>query len=223
MIDIIAALIFIIFIWRGYKKGFLKSAYQAGAFLISIILAYMLYPYVRSLIMASPVGNSIRSFIQTKYVMPSISGNTATDAALPGYLRSMIANGQAELADALTGFLTNLAVNAVSFISVFIAVRIIIAAAGKILDITSRLPVIRFFDRGLGVITGLFESVLVIYLVLTIVYAFAPLRENTEIQNYIGESVLVKEMYENNPIVRLILPTDYENIAFGGIKWIQQI
>ena len=53
MLDILTACFFTIFIWVGYKNGFLKSAYKVAAFIASIILAYILYPYIKDFI----VGN----------------------------------------------------------------------------------------------------------------------------------------------------------------------
>ena len=59
---------------------------------------------------------------------------------------------------------------------------------------------------------GIAESVLLIYLVLAVIYAAAPLRQNPVVYNYISESTLVKTMYEHNPVVEIVLPTDYENL-----------
>ena len=79
--------------------------------------------------------------------------------------------------------------------------------------IFSRLPVIRFFDRGLGLILGLLEAVLIIYIILALLFAVTPLRESVAADKYISESTLTKYMYENNPIVTLVSPTDYDNLT----------
>lgn len=60
---------------------------------------------------------------------------------------------------------------------------------------------------------GIIEGVIIIYLVLALVYAITPLRENENTQKYISESTLTKAMYENNPIVQLVTPTDYDNLS----------
>ena len=92
----------------GYKNGFLKSAYKVAAFIASIILAYILYPYIKDFIVGSAFGDMIRSIVQTKYVEPKIASETLTATALPEYMRSMVATGQTALNDALTSFITNL-------------------------------------------------------------------------------------------------------------------
>ena len=216
MIDILTAIIFVIFIWSGYKTGFLKSAYRVVAFAVGIALAYMLYPYVRNIIMSSAAGDTIRSIVQTKYVAPSIADNAFAADSLPGYVQSMVANGQIALSDAVSGFLSGLIINIISFLLIFIIVRFLIAIVGKLLHFVSKLPVISFFDRGLGVALGIVESVMFIYLILALVYAITPLRQNPTLNKYISESTLTKTMYENNPIVEMVKPTDYENLVKGG-------
>ena len=197
----------------GYKNGFLKSAYKVAAFIASIILAYILYPYIKDFIVGSAFGDMVRSIVQTKYVEPKIASETLTATALPEYMRSMVATGQTALNDASTSFITNLVLNLISFLSVFIITRILISIIGKVVNIVSRLPVIRFFDRAVGVVFGIIEGVIIIYLVLALVYAITPLRENENTQKYISESTLTKAMYENNPIVQLVTPTDYDNLS----------
>ncbi|MFR5439119.1 MAG: CvpA family protein, partial [Monoglobus pectinilyticus] len=167
-------------------------------------MAYILYPYIKDFIVGSAFGDMIRSIVQTKYVEPKIASETLTATALPEYMRSMVATGQTALNDALTSFITNLVLNLISFLSVFIITRILISIIGKVVNIVSRLPVIRFFDRAVGVVFGIIEGVIIIYLVLALVYAITPLRENENTQKYISESTLTKAMYENNPIVQLV-------------------
>ena len=88
MLDILTACFFTIFIWVGYKNGFLKSAYKVAAFIASIILAYILYPYIKDFIVGSAFGDMIRSIVQTKYVEPKIASETLTATALPEYMRA---------------------------------------------------------------------------------------------------------------------------------------
>ena len=189
----------------------MKSAYRAASFFISLALAYLLYPYVRDILMGSGLGSAVHAKILGNF---EDSGGEGVFSAmmLPGYLRSMAANGQIALSDAVSGFLTGMTINAAAFLAVFIAARLIIAVAGRLVRIVSRLPVISFFDRGLGAVMGIAESVLLIYLVLAVIYAAAPLRQNPVVYNYISESTLVKTMYEHNPVVEIVLPTDYENL-----------
>lgn len=213
MIDILTAAVFIICIWRGYKNGLFKSAYKVAAFILCIAVAYLAYPYVRDIISGSAFGDVIYSTIESRYVIPGLENGGLGDAALPQYMRSMVANGQLLLADALTGFISNLIINIIAFLLVFIVSGIIVSVIGKLVHIFSRLPVIRFFDRGLGLILGLLEAVLIIYIILALLFAVTPLRESVAADKYISESTLTKYMCENNPIVTLVSPTDYDNLT----------
>jgi len=213
MIDILTAAVFILFIIIGYKKGLLRSLYGIAALAASIIIAYLLYPYIKDIISGSVIGSSIRDLVRTKYVEPGVLSKSLDASDLPDYMRSMVSTGRVGLENALTGFVSNLVLNLISFLVVFLITRILISVVGQILHIISRLPLIRLFDRAGGVIFGTVEALFVLYLVFAVVYAVAPLRENPTTKAYISESTLTKTMYENNPLVKLVTPKDYDNIT----------
>lgn len=213
MIDILTAAIFVIFIFIGYKKGLLRSLYGIAALAASIIIAYLLYPYIKDIINGSQIGIGVRNLVRTKYVEPGVLSQSLDTTDLPDYMRSMVSTGRIGLENALTGFFSNLALNLISFLTVFVITRLLICIVGRILHIISRLPFIRLLDRTGGIIFGIVEALLVLYLVFAVIYAAAPLRDNPTAKAYISNSTLTKTMYENNPLVKLITPTDYDNIT----------
>lgn len=214
MIDIVLALVFGIFILLGYKTGLLRSIFRVFAFVFSLIIAYYLYSYLRDIIALGTIGDNIRDLVKTKFIQPQVTNGTLNLSALPEYMQSMVVMGQVELSDALTSFISNLVINIFSFLSVFIITRILISIIGIIVKFVSRLPVIRFFDKIGGIIFGVLESILIIYIVLALVYAITPLRENPQTQTYISESVLTKTMYENNPLVDMVKPKNYDSLTY---------
>lgn len=212
MIDILTAAVFVLFITIGYKKGLLRSLYGIAALAASIIIAYLLYPYIKNIISNGVFGDWIRSTVQTKYIEPGLSSGSLNSASLPEYMRSMVATGRIGLSSALTVFSSNLVLNLLSFIAVFIVTRILIGVLGKVLHLISKLPVIRFFDKVGGAIFGLIESLLILYLIFAVIYAVTPLRDNPATKAYISDSTLTKTMYENNPLVEMVMPRDYDNM-----------
>lgn len=210
MIDIVIALIFGIFIFLGYRTGLLRSVFRVVAFILSLIIAYYLYTYLRDIIAIGSIGDSIRQLVKTKFVDPQIASNSLNQNALPEYMQSMVVMGQVELSDAYASFISNLVINILSFLAVFIITRLLISIIGFIVKFVSRLPIIRFFDKIGGVIFGVLESVLILYIAFALIYAITPLRDNPQTQTYISESVLAKTMYENNPLVDMVMPKNYD-------------
>lgn len=213
MIDILTAAVFVLFIFIGYKKGLLRSLYGIAALAASIIIAYLMYPYIKDIINGSAIGIEVRNLVRTKYVEPGVLSQSLDTTDLPDYMRSMVSTGRTSLENALTGFFSNLVLNLISFLAVFVITRLLICIVGRILHIISRLPFIRLLDRTGGIIFGIAEALLVLYLVFAVIYAAAPLRDNPAAKAYISNSTLTKTMYENNPLVKLITPTDYDNIT----------
>lgn len=212
MIDIITAAVFVLFIVLGCKRGLLRSLYGIAALAASIIIAYLLYPYIKNLIADGLFGDWIRSMVKTKYVTPGLSANSLDVSSLPEYMKSMVDTGRIKLDSALTMFISNLVLNLLSFIAVFIATRILISILGKLLHLISKLPVIHFFDKIGGAIFGLVESLLILYLIFAVIYAVTPLRDNPATKAFISDSTLTKTMYENNPLVEMVTPRDYDNM-----------
>lgn len=212
MIDIITAAVFVLFIVLGYKRGLLRSLYGIAALAASIIIAYLLYPYIKNLIADGLFGDWIRSMVKTKYVTPGLSANSLDVSSLPEYMKSMVDTGRIKLDSALTMFISNLVLNLLSFIAVFIVTRILISILGKLLHLISKLPVIHFFDKIGGAIFGLVESLLILYLIFAVIYAVTPLRDNPATKAFISDSTLTKTMYENNPLVEMVTPRDYDNM-----------
>lgn len=212
MADILTAAVFVVFIVIGWKKGLLRSLYGIAALAASIIIAYLLYPYIKDIIAGSSFGIKICELVRTRYVEPGVLSQTLDSSDLPDYMKSMVATGRIGLENALTGFISNLVLNLISFVAVFIVTRLLICVVGRILHIISRLPVIRVFDKAGGVVFGIAESLLILYLIFAVMYAIVPLRENPAAKAYISESTLTKTMYENNPLVDMVTPRDYDNI-----------
>ncbi|MCI5892983.1 MAG: CvpA family protein [Clostridiales bacterium] len=212
MIDIITAAVFVLFIVLGCKRGLLRSLYGIAALAASIIIAYLLYPYIKNLIADGLFGDWIRSMVKTKYVTPGLSANSLDVSSLPEYMKSMVDTGRIKLDSALTMFISNLVLNLLSFIAVFIVTRILISILGKLLHLISKLPVIHFFDKIGGAIFGLVESLLILYLIFAVIYAVTPLRDNPATKAFISDSTLTKTMYENNPLVEMVTPRDYDNM-----------
>ena len=88
---------------------------------------------------------------------------------------------------------------------------------GRILDLFASLPVIGFFNRLAGMALGLLEGLLIACILLAVVYAVVPLRNNTYLSYAIEQSAATRILYLNNPLVRLVLPEPEPDTAAGSI------
>ncbi|MEG2381283.1 MAG: CvpA family protein [Oscillospiraceae bacterium] len=215
--DIILIAFVIIFMLYGLKCGFLKMVYNMASFVVALIIAWILYPVISDLFVAFGLDDAIANLVRTNYVEPKIADAEAA-LTLPTYLQSMVQSGQLSLTVAATKHLTMIIINIISFVIVLILSRIIIMIVGKLINVISKLPVIGFFNRILGLVLGSFESILILYVIMAIVFAISPLREKQEIKDFVNNSTITKSMYERNVLVELIKPTEFDNYLTEGFN-----
>ena len=130
---------------------------------------------------------------------------------------------ESELADVITDYtstsvkeitlriisvrLANIVLTAIIYIMimviVFIALRIVIAATG----IVSRLPVIKQANKAGGVILGLLEGLVVIWLFFTVVTAISGTETASKILLQIHGNNILEGLYNCNPITKLLFHT----------------
>lgn len=91
----------------------------------------------------------------------------------------------------------------VIMVVVFIALRIIIGATG----IIRRLPVIKQADKLGGVIVGLIEGLIVVWIFFTVVTAMSGTENVANILAQIHKNAFLEALYNNNPITRLLFST----------------
>lgn len=85
--------------------------------------------------------------------------------------------------------------NAISFIIIFLAVKILLQILSSMLDFVAQLPILNSVNRLAGAVLGFLEVYVVLFLLLYIL-TLAPLEQ---IQTYLNGSSLVHWMLENTP------------------------
>lgn len=208
--DLIVVLFVLLLLLLGFRKGLLAMVYRFTSFFVSLVIAWLLYPRAADLLSAFGLEQWIADLVRANYVEPSLEQATADISDLPAYLQSMVQSGQIGLTDAATAQVTHLIMNIAAFVLVLILVRLVVWVIGQLLHVVSKLPVIGCLNRIGGAALGAAEGILLVYIVLALLFAAAPLRSSQQVEQYIEQSVLTKAMYENNPLVQLVSPTNYD-------------
>lgn len=203
MADIIIFLIIGGFALLGFKKGFVRSVVGILSLAASAVLAWLLYPVVSDILTSIGIKMALTENIQGS--LGEYIGGGGELSMLPQGIRAAIESGRAELISSAADTAAQIALNIIAFIAVLIVSRIIIWLAVRLLNIIAKLPVIGLFNRAAGMLLGALQGVAVVYIILTVIYATAPMDGGTEINSMIEESALASVMYENNPIVDVVL------------------
>ncbi|WP_058486676.1 CvpA family protein [Defluviitalea phaphyphila] len=222
--DIIIILILIINGFIAYKRGFVLSFFKLISSILSIFLAYRIYPVVSSFLRNStPLFENIKNkigltlTIENADNMGTLSGQieTINNLNLPKFLKSaLIENNNTEvykilnvdnLKDYIAGYIANICINIISMILVLIIVTIGLKIIINILDILAKLPIINSVNRLFGFIFGLIMGVLHIWVIFVILFMFHSNPFFNQVFLLISESVIAKFLYEYNLLLKWLL------------------
>jgi len=193
-------IIFILFLVYGFIKGFavgfLKKVLSFGSIIVTIIATRFFTPMVSNFV--KDVTN-IESTL-TALIYDSIIKNNFYDQINIPWLNGSVDTGNIQ-ESIRSGICTNIAnaiINLVCGIIVFIVVLILIKIVLKVLDIVDFIPVVGQLNKILGGAFGIFEMILIVWIVFTIFKALENVPQIKILTDNIKGSALVGYFYNNN-------------------------
>lgn len=215
IVDIIIVLIFAIFIFLGYKRGLTGTVLKILSFFIAIAISFVLFKPVSNFIIDNTlidekIQESIVNIVEkdsneegkieeektnlpqsiVEYINKSVS-NAANEAK-----KTVVENTSRDIAIVI--------VNIGTAILVFLIARIILIFIKGIAECLTELPIIKQLDKTGGVIYGILESLLIVFIIFAIFSLISPLIEGTGILTIINKSFIGGFLYNNNLLLKII-------------------
>ncbi len=182
------------FVFAGWKNGLVKTGFRVLSFGASLILAWILHPYLSGILQNTPLyENLFSSAAESAGVQTGVT---------PAGLQSILSQGSLAVAEYFAKFMLNV----ISFFVILLLAKIALFFAGKILHFVASLPVIGFFNRLGGMAVGFLEGFLVVCIVLAVMYVTPPLRNHKPLGYAIEQSVVTRTLYIHNPILNILTP-----------------
>ena len=223
IIDLILLAIIGLNLFLGYKKGLIKVAFSIFAFFIALIATVILVKPVSYMIIKNTqidekiktiiidnnyyndddeqsdenskqeesISDKNQNFIQ-KYIM-----NTITEKTNEAKNRAL---------ETTSEVISIKIIEIITAIVVFVLIRVIIIILSFLSDFISEIPIIKQFNKAGGIIYGLLKSLIIIYIILTIIFIIESVKGNSMISCAIDESVITKVLYNNNIVIKRVLP-----------------
>lgn len=198
LISIIILLYFFLSIKEGYKDGFLKKFLSIATLIISIIITRFLTPLAVSVLKDY---TNIQSTIADAILKTIGNSDSLNNMTIPGLdnifnigdLNDTISSA---ISNALTDYILYIACGILVFILSMLALKIIF----KLLDFVDMIPVVGQFNKLLGAALGLFQSLLIIWIILALLKLFGGIPQLNVIEKYIKSSTVASWLYDNNVI-----------------------
>lgn len=222
---LIAVLIlFFVMTVRGYQKGFLRIAISFFGMIIILTAVKYASPYVNDYLMNhTNTYNSIQEKItETFEESNSKYDNTVKENQqltiesydIPDILKEILIENNTEevykvllaeiFEEYISAFLAKKAVNAISFIFLFVifilAFKIILGVA----DIIAKIPIIKGINKTAGAIVGLTESVIITWIFFFFIMIFVGDSFGVKLLSMISESKFLSLLFNTNIIYKLL-------------------
>ena len=179
VIDVTLVLVAVITVVLYTKIGFIRSVFGAGKFLVSLILSYLLTPYLGTYIAGTPLYSSIERAVHANIFSSSETVGT-------------------EALTSISVFICNL----IAFVMILFVSYILLTLMGFLLNKLFHLPVLRHFNNAAGFCLGVVcavINVLILTVVVTLVTEMGvitsprPLKETTIIYKFICQTNVATE------------------------------
>lgn len=219
-VDVLIVLIIGLCIFLGYKKGLAKCLLKLVTTLIALFLAIALYrPFVNFVVNNTIIDENIQ--LSLEKVMNNgieerkneqdtnlVKEDSGVPKPIAEYLnnnfKSSVQQKQEEAVISVARGATLLIVDIACFILIYIVAKIILKILTILIDIVSKLPVIRQFNEVGGLLYGVVQGVFIVLLLMTAVAIITPLTGAYEIANIINQSHIGAFFYNNNIILNII-------------------
>lgn len=194
IVDFVIIAIVVISTFLAYRKGLVKLAIGLCAFVISIVVTFILYYPISNLVInVTGIDEAIEDAIYEK----------ANDVIKEGSQEEGLTNQMLETAknEMLPETARNLSINIVRggvMVVLFIAIRIGLKFITAIADAIAKLPIIDQINKTSGMIYGVIRGILIVYVALLILGIPGKINPNNRWNESIDQSFLGKTMYQNN-------------------------
>lgn len=216
ILDVIILSVLALSLILGYRKGLIGVAFNLCAFLVALIITWILYTPITNLVINNTqIDEGIRNSIIEKGVIKEKEDNEKTeekaeenDNVVNQYIQKYITEPATNTANNVveeTAKVVSEKVVAIGIaIGLFIVVRIGLILLKFVAEAIAKLPIIKQFNKAGGLIYGAIRGMFIIYIFLAILFFIMSINNSGMIANMINSSIISKMLYENNLILNII-------------------
>ena len=208
VLDIILLAILVLSLFFGYRKGLIGVVFNLCAFLVAIIITWILYtPITNVVIKNTEIDDNIKNVIIEKRVIQNNENKkdeNGVNKYIQEYVTSPITNKANDVVEETAKIVSEKVVAIGVAIVLFIVVRIGIILLKFVVEGIAKLPIIKQFDKAGGIVYGAIRGMFIIYIFLAIMFFVMSVNNSGMISNLINTSLVSKYLYANNLILNII-------------------
>lgn len=210
--------------FAAYKKGFVQAVFSTCSLLAALILTIWLNPIVsKQLQNNDDIMGFFKEKIQTVMNLAEVEAEYVDSTKeefvealnLPDIFVKMLEKGMgdymqdsavsvAEISDKIAESIAGVIITAISFLVLFIVLDIVIHFVGKLLDWITELPLLKQVNEIFGLLLGLVEGLLIVWVLCILLTAFTGTEFGQTILKQINDNSFLSLIYNNNFLLHFI-------------------
>ena len=208
IVDLVILAIMILCIIIGYVRGLTGSLIKILSFVLSIVIAFILFIPISNLIIdKTQIDENLEQTIRETIIGNEQNKEENMPQAITDYIGQKVENvaddAKEAIADSTARDVAVTIVKAGTWILLFIIARILLIFLRFITALIAKLPVIKQCDILGGIIYGIIEGLIIIYVLLAIISFVSPMLSGN-LANAIDKSYIGSIMYNNNLLLKII-------------------
>ena len=214
IIDLVIIAIIALCVLIGYWKGLTGSLLKIVSFVLALVIAFILFKPVSNFVIDKTdwdenLEQAIRQSILKNEETPKEENEKENmPDVITDYINNAVekAGNEAKTAivDSTARDVSVMIINVAVAIALFIVSKIILLLVKGLANLLTRLPVIKQFDKLGGIIFGILQSLVIIYIGLAIISFASPMMSETGIIEGLQKSYIGSAMYNNNFLLKII-------------------
>lgn len=218
---IVVGIIIIGFTINGRRMGFIRTVFTLFSTIVAIMLTIWISPVINKQVQQNEKFMDYTTKKISEVIDFKDSGKKVTDQVnfinklpVPKAMReSLVENNNKEVyktmavknfKEYVSESISRMIINAGVFVVVFIIISIALGVICLALDIISKLPVINGLNKTAGLLAGLIQGIVVVWIGFLILTAFAGTKFGQDVFELINNNTFLSILYNNNMLLKFV-------------------
>lgn len=193
IVDLVIIAILALSVFLGYKKGLVSLAIGLFAFLIAIVVTFVLCKPISSLI----INNTKIDENITNSIVKNVEGWLEKGEEKEVNNKLIASAKEGALEQTARSLAENIIFGAVMLV-LFVGVRIALIFVSAIANLVAKIPILKQFNKVGGLLYGALRGLLIVYVALIIVNVWSQFSPNNVVNKNLSNSYVGKAMSEYN-------------------------
>lgn len=222
VLGILAFILLLVF--RGYRKGFFKSAASAIGIVLAVLLTAILYPGMNKLLCQYTVlDDVIEQKIIEKFELPeetkTATRNEEIDTIenldppdnVKGWLiancngETFLESGVDNVCSYIAKSLTAMVMRGISYVLTLLVLLLLLHILIMVLDVANYIPIVKSINKAGGAIFGAGQGILIVWIFMGIVTLLSTFSWAYQVIQMIDESPLLAWLYKKDIFLKIIV------------------